>query len=144
MNKKLVTIALTGALFVLVSGFRGGCGHHRHHEVRADKIERRVMNEVDDALDDVDANQDQKRVIEAAARDITRKVLAEIGPHMKAKQAVHAEWESASPNKARVHEIIDQRIDAIRVIAHDAADAVLTVHSALTHEQRRELTEDWH
>ncbi len=52
---------------------------------------------------------------------------------------VLAQWESANPDRARLHALVDQRIDAMRAFAHQAVDAGIEVHGVLTPEQRAKL-----
>jgi periplasmic protein CpxP/Spy len=50
------------------------------------------------------------------------------------------EWKAASPDKARLHQLVDERVEAFRKVAHEAVDAGVEVHDVLTPEQRAKIT----
>ncbi len=61
-----------------------------------------------------------------------------------ARATLVGEWDKATPDRAAVHALVDQRLDAFRAFAHKVADAVLEVHATLTPEQRKQVSEDVH
>ena len=48
-------------------------------------------------------------------------------------------WKADVVDRARLHAIVDQRIDAMRAAAHAAADGAADAHDVLTVEQREKL-----
>lgn len=140
-KKTLLTIA--GVAFVAVgyltlTGFRGpghGCGG------RGDpaRLERMVASHLDDLLDDISATPEQRTQI-VAVKD---RLLAEGKALRAGKPELHrdllAQWESPSPDVARLHSVIDERGDAMKGFAHKVADGLAEVHGILTPEQRAQL-----
>jgi Spy/CpxP family protein refolding chaperone len=137
-KRTLATLVAGAAGLVLLSGFAGGCGHHPR---TADEISAAVTSHVDDALDDLKATDAQRQQIHA----IKDRLLAEGLALRQAGEPVHqevlAQWNSANPDRARLHALVDERIDALRAFAHDAVDAGVDVHDVLTPEQRAQVTQ---
>jgi Spy/CpxP family protein refolding chaperone len=132
---------------VALTGFGGGCGHHGGPGRDPAKVAAFVNGRVDDLLDDVDATPDQRTRIHA----IADRMLAE-GQALHADQAeTHAtlleQWKAQTPDKAKLHALVDARVDAFRKVAHDAVDAGVEAHDVLTPAQREKLArkaERWH
>lgn len=131
---------------VALTGF--ACGGHGHgHGRDPAEVAAFVTARVDDLLDDLDATPDQRTRI-AAVKDR----LLEAGREAHAggretHETLLAEWKSASPDAAKLHALVDARIDAMRAFAHQAVDAGVEVHGILTPEQREKVTrkiERWH
>ncbi len=123
-----------------------GCMHH-HGSRDPAQVTAMVTKHVEGALDDVNATPDQRTRI-LAVKD---RLLAEVQAAHADRKATHdaflAAWKSDAPDAAALHAMIDQRIDAIRTLAHQAVDAGIEVHGVLTPEQRAQLTrkiERWH
>lgn len=142
MSWKKIGLAALGAVllaggFVTLTAFRhgpGGCGPRDPA-----RMERFIGNRLDDLLDDIQATPEQRQKI-AAVKDrllAQAKALHQGGP--ADHQALLAQWESPNPDLSRVHSLIDQRGDAMKGFAHQAADALAEVHALLTPEQRAQL-----
>lgn len=140
MNKTATAALFTAAAFVMLSGFHGGCGS-ASPEQRAKRITRMVHDHTEDFLDDVDASEDQRTKVHGLADRVVEQALPLIPEQQRAKQELIAQWKSKSPDGARVHAIIDERIAAATRVVHTAADALLELHRTLTPEQRREIDE---
>jgi protein CpxP len=150
--KRNIVIAAAALLavvgFVGLTGFGGGCGHrHGGHGRDPAEMAAFVGARVDDLLDDVDATPDQRTRIHAVKdRMLAAAQQAHLG-HKETHETLLAEWKSATPDAAKLHALVDQRIDAMRAIAHQAVDSGVEVHGILTAEQREKLTkkiERWH
>ncbi len=151
MWKKIGTVAaallLLGVGLVTLTAFRGGgwCGHGGHRDPA--QMAAHVNARVDDLLDDVNATPDQRTQIHG----IVDRMIAEAQQAHAGQQGTHdelfAQWKSDAPDAAKLHALVDQRIDELRKIAHDAVDAGIQVHGILTPDQRATLTkkaERWH
>ena len=146
MKKRiLISLAGGGAGFLLLTGFGGGCGHHPPRDPA--ELAAAVGAHVDDALDDLAATPAQRQQIHALADGLVTRGAA----LRKAGEPLHAEilaqWKSDSPDRARLHALVDQQLDAMRGFAHDAVDAGVDAHGVLTPEQRAKVTkklERWH
>ena len=149
--RKTIGIA-AGALlatvgFVALAGFGCGRGHGHGHGRDPAEVAAFVTARVDDLLDDLDATPEQRARINAV-----KDRMLEAGRQSHAGQpgtheAVLAEWQSASPDAAKLHALVDQRIEAMRAFGHQAVDAGVEVHGILTPEQREKVTrkiERWH
>jgi Spy/CpxP family protein refolding chaperone len=132
MNRILIALAGAAGLIAL-AGF-GRCGHPNPHDPA--QVSAFVTDRVDDALDDLNATDAQRQQVHAVANRLLAKGLE----LRKDGEPVHAEvlaqWQSTTPDRARLHALVDQRIDALRAFAHEAVDAGIEVHGILTPEQR--------
>jgi protein CpxP len=141
MKKTLALLAATSAGFLLLTGFHGGgCAGHRHGRDPA-QVNAFVTERLDEALDDLDATQGQRDQLHA----IKDRLLAEATELHKGQQAargeVLAQWKAEKPDAARLHQLVDERITALRAVAHEAVDAGIEAHGILTPEQRAKVTE---
>ena len=98
-----------------------------------------VTAHLDDALDDLKATDAQRAQIQALKDKLLKDGQALHQGQADAKKALLAQWDSATPDRAAVHALVDARIDAIRAFAHEAADAGLDLHGILTPEQRAQI-----
>ena len=140
--KKTVPVLLgLAALFALATGFRGGCGGHRHDPAA---IDRMVTSHLEDALDDFEATPAQKAQVMTLKDRLLQQVVVLRQGSQETKKELLAQWDSASPDRARVHALIDARVDAMRAFAHEAADAAVDLHGILTPEQRAKISKKIH
>ena len=137
--KRILTVSLT--TFLVLGGLTSLVawrGFHRMHDPA--EVAAFVTDRVDDALDDLDATPAQRTRIHAVKDRMITSVQNARGDHVANHQAVLEAWKSPSPDRARLHAMVDERIDAIRATAHEAVDAGIEVHDVLTPEQRAKLT----
>lgn len=129
------------ALALVVTGFRGGCGGHGHDPASVDRM---VTSRIEDALEDLDATPAQKGQVMALKDRVLQQGMALRQGGRETKQELLAQWDSAAPDRARVHALIDARADAMRAFAHQAADAAVDLHAILTPEQRARISKKIH
>ncbi len=142
MKKTVPAILGLAALFLVATGFRGGCGGGHGHDPAS--IDRMVTWHLEDALDDLDATPAQKaQVMTLKDRLLQRGAVLRQGSR-ETRREILAQWDSAAPDRARVHALIDARIDAMRAFAHQAADAGVDLHGILTPEQRAKISKKIH
>jgi periplasmic protein CpxP/Spy len=150
--KKILGVA-GGALLLVVgvvvlTGWRGGCGGHGHgHGRDPARMAAFVTDRVDGLLDDVDASPDQRARVHAVKERMLAAGQTAREGRKEAHDALVAEWKSATPDAARLHALVDERVEEMRALAHQAVDAGVEVHGVLTPEQREKLTrkmERWH
>jgi protein CpxP len=141
MNTKrtISLLAIAGGL-ILSAGFVTGChrgpgGHHRDPAETAKFVTERV----DDALDDLDATPVQREKIHAVKDKLLIDGAKLRGDHDALRTELLGIWKSDQVDRARLHAIVDQRIDALRTFAHAAADGAADTHDALTPAQREKL-----
>lgn len=139
---KTVLAALGGALVATLAlglmAFGGGHFAHRMHDPA--ELAAFVTNRVDDTLDDLDATPAQRTQINA----VKDRMLAAAMSHRETRQQTHdafvAEWKAERPDAAKLHALVDQRAAELTAMAHQAVDAAVEVHDALTPEQRAKVT----
>jgi Spy/CpxP family protein refolding chaperone len=145
LGGKKAALAAVLAL-VALGGFAVGCGHHGHPKDPA-QMAAMVRGRVDDLLDDVDATPDQRTKIHAIAdRMIAAAQQAHAG-HDADRATVFAQWRADQVDRNALHALVDQRVDALRALAHQAVDAGADAHDVLTPAQREKLAkkaERWH
>jgi len=141
MRKRLVIGTAALAAFVLLTGFRGGCGGHHPDPARIDKM---VQARLDDALDDVKATDEQRDRIRAVKDRLLADGQALRGDRRADAREMVSQWDAAQPDAQRLHALVDQRIDAMRRFAHQAVDAGVEIHGILTPEQRSQVSKKLH
>jgi Spy/CpxP family protein refolding chaperone len=138
MKKTPPVLAVTAG-FVLLTGFIGGCGGHHHGRDPAE-VAAFVTDRLDDALDDLDATAAQRQQLHAIKDRLLAGGQELRAGHRAARDEVLAQWRSETPDRARLHALVDQRIEALRDFAHEAVDAGVDAHAALSPEQRAKVT----
>lgn len=133
----LIPLALTA--FVALTGFAGGGCGSKDPAARAAKMQRYASAHVEDVLDDLDATDEQRERVKVLEARVLASALPLVEEHVRVKAELQAEWSSAAPNAERVHQIVDERVDAVRKVLHVVAGAALELHQLLTAEQRAEL-----
>ncbi len=140
--KKTVLAALGGALVATLAlglmAFGGGRFAHRMHDPA--EVAAFVTDRVDDALDDLDATPAQRTRITAVKDRMLAAALSHRGTRQETRDAFVAEWKAEQPDAARLHALVDQRAAEMTAMAHQAVDAGIEVHDALTPEQRAKVT----
>lgn len=137
MTRRTTVGVLAGAI-ALVAAIGVGCGHP-HGRPDPERMERRTAAVLDDVLDDLDATDDQRTRLQG----IRARLLGEAGGLFADREATHAEvlaqLGAATPDAARLHALVDAKIEAYRKLGHDAVDGFVEAHGVLTPAQRAEL-----
>lgn len=142
--KKTIAGGAAGlAAIALLAGFRGGCGGHRHGHDPAE-VAAFVTDRVDDALDDLDASPEQRQRIHAVKDRLLAEGAKLRGARAETHREVIAQWDAPAPDAARLHALVDTRIEEVRAMAHEAVDAAVEVHGVLTPEQRAKVSRKLH
>jgi len=137
-QKALLAVPLLAGVVVL-AGWRGGCGGH-HGPPDPERANRMITSRVEDVLDDLDAAPEQRTRVLALKDRLFQRGLAAREGQQEAVHEVVAQWDVAAPDAAKVHALVDARIDAMRKLAHEAVDAGVELHAVLTPEQRAKLS----
>jgi Spy/CpxP family protein refolding chaperone len=132
------------AAIAVLAGFRGGCGGHHAHGRDPAEVAAFVTDRVDDALDDLDATPEQRQRIHAVKDRLLSEGMKLRGTRGETHREVLAQWDAAQPDAARLHALVDARIDEMRAIAHQGVDAAVEVHGVLTPEQRARVSRKMH
>jgi protein CpxP len=137
MRKSKLWMILAGTAGVLALAGFGRCGGP--HPSDPARMAAFVTDRVDDMLDDLDATDAQRQQIHA----IKDRLLAQAAELRAAGEPLHdevkAQWESTTPDRARLHALLDQHSDAMRAFGHQLVDAGIEIHDILTPEQRAKL-----
>jgi protein CpxP len=135
--KNLSLGALALVAFVALTGFKGSCGRPDLRDPA--QMAAFVTDRLDGMLDDIDATPVQRTQIQA----IKDRVLTSVQKLHSTRQATHetmlAEWKADTVDRAKVHALIDQRAEEMKALAHQAADAAIEAHDALTPAQRAKV-----
>ncbi len=127
-----------GGLVSLTAFAGGGWCHHGHRDPA--QVAAMVTNRVEDALDDLNATPDQRTRI-LAVKDRMLAAAQQLHAGQKAThEAFETAWKSDAPDAAQLHALVDQRMDELRALAHQAVDAGVEVHGILTPDQRAKVT----
>jgi Spy/CpxP family protein refolding chaperone len=141
MTRSRILLSLAGlAGVVALAGWAGHCGPPRPGNPA--EMAAFVRDRVDDTLDDLDATEAQRTQIHAVAERMLARAAA-LGlreGHEADRTELMAQWQSANPDRARLHAMVDQRFEAMKALAHEAVDAGVEVHDVLTPEQRAKVT----
>jgi periplasmic protein CpxP/Spy len=132
-----------GAVAVAASG----CAWRHHGSRDPAQVAAMATKHVEDVLDDLNATPDQRTRILAIKDRLLAAVQAAHADRKATHEAVLAAWKSDAPDAAGLHALVDQRMDELRKLAHQAVDSGVEVHGVLTPDQRAQLTrkiERWH
>ncbi len=142
MKIRTVQLALAIGGLLLAAGFAAGChrgpgGWHRDPA----EVTKRVNERVDDVLDRLDATAAQREKIHGIADRLVADGLKLRGDHAAVRGELLAAWKAETVDRAKLHALVDQRIEALRAFAHEAADGVADAHDVLTPAQRAKVAE---
>jgi periplasmic protein CpxP/Spy len=137
------TLAIAGTAIVAVTLLTGfGFGRHHRGTPDPERIRQMVTWKLDDKLDDLNATEAQRSSIHAVKDRMLTEGQAMMADQKAARAEALTQLESATPDAAKLHALVDARVDAFRAFAHKATDAVLEIHRTLTPAQRQELTQE--
>lgn len=133
-------LALAAGL-ATVAGMHGGTAGHGPHGPQGPMVVPHMVEWlVDNVLENLDATESQR----AKVLGVKDRVMSEAKVLHDAHDATHAEfkrqWDLDKMDAARLHSLVDARLDEMRRVLHTAVDGIVEVHDTLTPEQRRTLT----
>jgi len=126
-------IALTAVALTAV-----GC-HRGHHGMNPEKAQAWIHGRLEAVLDDLDATAAQRQRAQELEKTLVPRGVTLHQESRQARQELMQQLRSATPDKARVHALIDERAEAYRAFAHSLADAALEMQQGLSPEQRAKL-----
>jgi protein CpxP len=94
---------------------------------------------VDDALDEIDANDTQRQKVHAMKDRLFDEGMKLRDTKQDVRDGLVEQWKSEKPDATAVHALVDQMIEDVRAFAHKAADAAIELHGTLNPEQRAEI-----
>lgn len=135
----------TLALLSLATVALAGCGPRfdpADPEDRA-RLSRKAADHLDDALDELDASDAQRQALAGVEAPVLAEAFRFFEGQPAAKAALWGQWGAAEADPAKVHAVVDERVESLRKIMHAAADAALKAHATLTPAQRAALAEEF-
>jgi Spy/CpxP family protein refolding chaperone len=139
MNKKILVSVLAGvSAIVMLAGFTGG-GWRHGGPFNPERAKRAVSFHVDNKLEDLKATDAQKAQVNALKDELFDEALKLKDSNQASKKELMAQWDAQRVDSGRVHQIVDERLDAFRAFAHKVADSAIRLHDLLTPEQRTQL-----
>ncbi len=136
----MLTLAAAVAIAAAACGHRG---HHGHRDLSPEAVERRAIDRLGWALDDIDADDKQRATIEALARGLMPDLHKLRALHDPTREVIAGELLSGKPDANKIHTTIDEAARPTLSFVHKVADAAIGAHAALRPDQRAELAERW-
>src|SRR5262245_5788779 len=117
MSKRLSRIALVVfglGLFGVLALAIAGCGGHQYAEKHPERAYRYVSYRVDSVLDDLEATEQQRAEVHGVKDRVYDDIKA-FGEHTKKSgRSAFAELKKDSPDKKKLHAMVDERMDEMR------------------------------
>lgn len=116
-------------------------GHHAGDaHAKMAKIKKFIDWRLNDVLDDLEADAAQRAEINRVKDRLVELGEGYAKSRPETRKAFLAQWNAETPDAKAVHQLVDDRLDEIRALAHQAADGALEVHKTLNPKQRAEIT----
>ncbi len=132
----LLSVGLVGSLFAV------GCGrsYHKHGDMKMAK--KMIRWHVEDKLDDIDVDDDQRQKIMATLEDVLSNV-----EQMKAKHKGHeaellTELRNGPPDPDKMHARLDAKFMEMNGFAHSVLDKAIQAYGVLRPDQQQALLDD--
>lgn len=137
LTKTLIAVGLVAA-----TGVAAGCGGRGYHGSQDPaKMKRFVDRRVDDALDDLNANDAQRAKVNPIKERLFADATAMLAEHKQAREETLQLWTAPTADPAKARALVDKRVEAIRALGYKVADAAVELHGVLTPEQRAQVAE---
>ncbi|MBW2453362.1 MAG: periplasmic heavy metal sensor [Deltaproteobacteria bacterium] len=128
------------ALALLAVGAIACTGDHRSAaERRADKIHERITARLDDGLDELEATAEQRTKVHAIKDELFDEAMELRKGSKEVRKAALEELKRDEPDAKKLHDLVDERAEEMRALAHQAVDGAIELHGVLTPEQRAEI-----
>ena len=135
---RIKTLALALAALGMLSVGCAADAQHRQHTGKAYEI---ISSRVDDVLDDVEADEVQRDKVHEIKDRLYESAQAVRDGSKESRQLAFDELRKDDPDAAKLHAMVDERVDEWRKVLHEGVDGVLEVHATLTPEQRQEIAD---
>lgn len=140
MRRGLITVAVGAVAILALAGFRfARWGHGQMHD--PERMKERLTRHVDRFLGRLEATEPQREQVHALSASLFDEGRRLMEEGRGTRQQVLGEWDSARPDAARLHALVDARVDGVRAFGHSAVEAMLRLHDILTPAQRAQVTE---
>jgi len=136
--KKAIAIGVASLAAVgLLAGFASKWEHRdpqRAQEFMSKRIDR--------LLDQINATPEQRAKINEIKDQLMQQGTALRQAHRDLKKELITQWQSPQVDAAKIHAMVDQRVEEFRARAQQAADAMVQLHDVLTPEQRAQVQQE--
>ena len=141
MMKRLAIAGSALLAVALLSGFAFRSGPRWGKD--PERVKQMVTWKLDDKLDSLDATEPQRQSIHAVKDRLFTDGVQVMQEQRSARDEAFQQLASDTPDRQKLHALVDARIEAMRAFAHKATDAALEVHGTLTPAQRKELADEF-
>jgi len=145
MEKKKLTYASIGILGLSLVLFAAqGCGPEEDtasDQALLQERHKKMSKRLDRVLDRINATQQQRRRIHQIKANLINQVAPLRKERRAAARAALAEWNSANPDRQKLHRRVDRNLELVRAFAHLAVDRAIEVHATLTPQQRTQVVD---
>jgi len=131
--KKIVVGAALLAAIALLAGF---VVQGPMHSKRAYGF---VNYRINSLLDEIKASDSQRAQVNAIKDELFNDGLALKQANRNLRKDLVAQWDSDVVDSAKIHTLVNDRVEAFRTFANKVADDAIKVHDLLTPEQRAQL-----
>jgi len=131
--KKIVVAATLFAAVALLAGF---VVQGPMHSKRAYGF---VNYRINSLLDEIKATDSQRAQVNAIKDELFNDGFALKQANGNLRKDLVAQWDSDVVDSAKIHTLVNDRVEAFRAFANKAADDAIKVHDLLTPEQRVQL-----
>ncbi len=134
-----------GILFggVLVAALALLAGFAANHELRPKRAYGFLSYRVNSILDEIKASDSQRAQVNAIKDELFKDGLALKQANQALRKELIAQWDSEMVDSAKIHALVNERVEAFRAFATKAADDAVKVHDLLTVEQRAQLKQEF-
>jgi len=131
--KKIVMGAALFAAIALLAGFavQGPMHSKRPYGFLSYRI--------NSMLDEIHASDAQRAQVNAIKDELFNEGLALKQANRNLRTDLVAEWDSKVIDSAKIHALVNDRVEAFRAFANKVADDAIKVHDLLTPDQRAQL-----
>ena len=143
-KKRMKVAAIVLVSLVALGGSVVACGRSLHRHSNTEKVEKYVMWKINDHLDDLDANEQQRKEIVSATKNIIADMRQLKASHKKdAHRAdILNELKKGEPDSEKYHRLLDGHLDKLRDFAHRSLDTALNAFMVLDANQRSEVIQE--
>ncbi len=144
MTKQTKVIAALAALTMLgAAGYGAARAAQALHHPGPAMMAKFVSWKVGDTLDSIKATDAQRAVVGAAKDRLLAEAQKQADAHVAVHEAMLAQWNADTVDRAKLHALVDARIDDFRASAHLAIDSLSDVHDVLTPAQRAQVADEF-
>ncbi len=137
MKKGILFGGILVAALALLAGFAAD-----HHELRPKRAYGFLSYRVNSILDEIKANDAQRAQVNAIKDELFKDGLALKQANRALRKELIAQWDSDVADSAKIHSLVNERVEAFRAFASKAADDAVKVHDLLSAEQRAQLKQE--